>query len=230
MSETLQQEGSLLQTLPESIQLELRGKAYTQRYQKNEQITRQNEPSSDLFIVHYGTARVTIYSPSGIKLTFTDIKASEYFGELAAIDGKPRTATVIAVEETLVTRIPEERFNEYVANHPEFTKLVMRNLCSIIRRLNERIYEFTTLDVRQRIHSELLRIVERLEVIDNTAVQDLPPTHAEIAARISSHREAVSREYNKLQNAGILEKRSKQLVFKDVAALRDLVHQEATKQ
>ncbi len=219
----------MLKALPALVQKELRDKAYTQRYQKNEQITRQDEPSSDLFVVNYGTARVTIYSPSGIKLTFTDIKAGEYFGELAAIDGMPRSATVMAIEETLVTRIPVDKFDQYLAEYPDFTKFVMRNLCGMIRRLNERIYEFTTLDVRHRIHSELLRLVERLEVVDNQAVQNLPPTHAEMAARISTHREAVSREYKKLQNAGILEKRPKQLVIKDVEALTNLVHREATK-
>ncbi len=139
------QEVSLLKTLPDAVQAELRDKAYTQRYQKREQITRQDEPSSDLFVINYGTARVTIYSPSGIKLTFTDMKAGEYFGELAAIDGMPRSATVLAIEETLVTRIPVEKFDQYIAQYPVFTKFVMRNLCTLIRRLNERIYEFTNL-------------------------------------------------------------------------------------
>lgn len=229
MLDSASREGNLLKTLPISVQAELRDNAYTQCYQKNQQITRQDEPSSDLFVVNYGTARVTIHSPSGIKLIFTDIKAGEYFGELAAIDGMPRSATVMTIEETLVTRIPVDKFDQLLAEYPEFTQCVMRNLCSMVRRLNARIYEFTTLDVRHRIHSELLRLVERLDVVDNQAIQNLPPTHAEMAARISTHREAVSREYKKLHNAGILEKRSKQLVIKDVEALTNLVGHESTK-
>lgn len=224
MSNTRPEE-SLLNTLPADLRIELRSKAYTRRYQKNKQIICQDEPSSDFFIINYGAARVVIYSPSGVKLSFVDIQAGEYFGELATIDGMPRSATVIALEETSLTRLSAEKFNHYIATYPGFAQCIMRNLCGLVRRLNTRIYEFATLNVQQRIHSEYLRIADRLEVIDNQAVQNIPPTHVEMATLISTRREAVSREYIKLRKAGIIEKRAKKLYFNDVSALRDLVQQ-----
>ncbi|MEE8334557.1 MAG: helix-turn-helix domain-containing protein, partial [Alphaproteobacteria bacterium] len=83
--------------------------------------------------------------------------------------------------------------------------------------------EFSTLAVNNRIHAELLRLAMSAGINDNVSEISPAPTHAEIASRISTHREAVTRELNELAQAGVLEKRNRALVVRDIAWLQDVV-------
>lgn len=88
-----------------------------------------------------------------------------------------------------------------------------------MRRLTTRVNEFTNLDVRGRIHAELLRLARSDAGGENRGVISPVPTHAEIAARVSTHREAVTRELNRMERAGLLERRRGAFVLLDLAEL-----------
>ena len=99
----------------------------------------------------------------------------------------------------------------------------MEHFVSEIRELTTRVFEFSTLAVRYRIQAELLRLAGAPTPRGKTASVDPTPTHAEIASRTSTHREAVTRELNRLTKMGILEQRSRVLWIKDLARLEALV-------
>jgi DNA-binding MarR family transcriptional regulator len=87
------------------------------------------------------------------------------------------------------------------------------------------VNEFSTLDVRHRIHAELLRL-SRTEAGDPArAVISPPPVHAEIAARISTRREAVARELKALERDNLIERRRGALVLTDVDRLRRMINE-----
>jgi len=96
-------------------------------------------------------------------------------------------------------------------------------MAGAIRSLNERVVEFSTLGVRNRIHAELLRLAKSGRVVDGAGRISPPPTHAEIAARISSHREAVTRELKQLENQDLLERTRGAFVIKDIEELERMV-------
>lgn len=214
---------SLLEALPETVQKELKSAEFTVKHTVKAQILRQEDDSKDVFYINYGTVRITLYTQQGYRLSFTDIHAGQSFGELSAIDLGPRSANVLAVEETSLTRIPHQKFQALLKQYPDFSLFVMCQMSAMIRRLNDRMYELSALDGTHRIYAELLRIAEDGEMDGELLIVDNPPTHAEIASRISSHREAVSRTYHTLIDEGLLEKRSKQLVFSDLAPLRERI-------
>ena len=89
--------------------------------------------------------------------------------------------------------------------------------------LTERVFEFSALAVNNRIHAELLRLARDHMTAENTAAIQPAPTHAEIASRISTHREAVTRELSRLSRAGIVVRRSGALVVEDVERLDRLM-------
>jgi CRP/FNR family cyclic AMP-dependent transcriptional regulator len=94
-----------------------------------------------------------------------------------------------------------------------------------IRMLANRVNEFTTLDVRHRIYAELLRLSRPEAGKEKRGVISPPPVHAEIAARVSSRREAVAREFKALERAGLLERRRGAIVLTDTPRLRQLIDQ-----
>jgi len=96
-----------------------------------------------------------------------------------------------------------------------------------MRRLTARVVEFSTLAVRHRIQAELLRLAGALPSGANTAILSPAPTHAEIASRISTHREAVTRELSWLEDKGIIAKEGRTLRLKDLGKLRMLAGEDS---
>lgn len=220
---------TLLSVLPKSVQRHLKAEEFTVKHRPKSQILRQEDDTGDVFYIHYGRVRVTLYTEHGYKLSFTEINAGQSFGELSAIDSMPRSATVQAIEETYLTRLPKEYFIELVDAHPRFSRFVMNQMCALIRRLNSRMYELSTLDGTHRIYSELLRIADQGEVVNGVHTINNPPTHMEIASRINSHREAVSRVYHDLRKDNILEKTSKKLLLRNLEVLEQRIEKNRAK-
>lgn len=203
----------------ESLSERLRWK----RYSAHQQIIGHMEDSTDVFLVVEGSVRVNVYSASGKEVTFRDIAAGEFFGELAAIDGLPRSATVVALEDSLVAVMSAEIFWGILKGYPDFAAALVKRLAGKVRDLTERVFEFSTLAVRNRVQAELLRLAREHMVDERQAVIRPAPTHAEIASRISTHREAVTRELNRLSHDGLVARQSGALVVRDVTRLSRLV-------
>jgi CRP/FNR family cyclic AMP-dependent transcriptional regulator len=170
------------------------------------------EESVDLFFVAFGRLRVTIRPVSGGEIILRDIRDGEFFGELAALDGRPRSAGVVAMTDSVIARMTPAVFRETVHRHPDVCDQLLALLASQVRMLAGRVMELSTFDVRHRIYSELLRLA-RTQPGGEEAKIAPPPTHAEIAARVSTHREAVSRELKKLERAGLIARRRGAIVL-----------------
>jgi CRP-like cAMP-binding protein len=177
----------------------------------------------DVFFVLEGRVRATLYSRSGRVVDYRDIGPGDLFGEMAAIDGAPRSATVEALEPARLGRLSEAAFHELVETRPLLTWVLLKHLSAQIRRLTERVFEFSTLLVRDRLIRELLRLAEAAGGPEGRAEIHPAPTHLELAHRISSHREVVSREMSALAKAGLVKKRGGALVVSDLHQLRSLI-------
>jgi CRP-like cAMP-binding protein len=191
-------------------------------YEAGALIIGQLDQTFDVLFLLSGRARVNIYSVDGQRVSFREITPGAIFGELSAIDGQPRSASVEAVEKSSVVQMPQKVFLKALCEYPEFMTAVMRHLTQQIRRLTERVFEFSTLAVRNRVHAELLRIATG-QATGNEAYLTPQPTHQEIASRISTHREAVTRELARLEEAGLIAKHGRSLHIRNVAELRRLV-------
>jgi CRP-like cAMP-binding protein len=186
------------------------------------------EISNDVYFVVAGTAQVRLQSVSGREALLREINAGECFGELAAIDNQPRSAGIVAVTDVIVARMPASVFRAAVLAHADVCDQLLVLLAGHIRRLSNRVNEFTTLGVRHRIYAELLRLSRPRSGEPHCAAIHPPPVHADIAARVSTRREAVSRELKVLERAGLLERRRGALVLTDTKRLHHLIEQEAS--
>lgn len=191
-------------------------------YKPKEMIISHEEESRDVFFLLEGRARATVYSEAGRAVAYRDIEPGHIFGELAAIDGRPRSASVAAVTSIRVARLSEAAFRDIVDKRPAFTWTLLGHLSLQVRRLTDRIYEFSTLVVRKRLVRELLRMADDLGRTGGEASIRPIPTHFDLAARISTHREAVSREMSALAKKKLIEKRGGALVLCNIALLEKI--------
>ena len=201
----------------------LAGRCRWHRYGSGQPIVRHLDDTRDVCFVVEGRVRATSYSLAGKEVSYRDIGAGDMFGEFAAIDGEPRSADVVALSDCLVATIPDRVFWALLERHPEVVAATLKQLTSQIRVLTERVFEFSTLAVNNRIHAELLRLARGHEGNDNSARIEPAPTHAELASRISTHREAVTRELNALARTGLVERNGNALRITDVAELSRMV-------
>jgi CRP-like cAMP-binding protein len=179
------------------------------------------ESGTELFFVARGHVRVMIRGTGGRDVLLRDIRDGEYFGELAAIDGEARSAGIVAVTDAIIARMPAAAFRSIVHGHPDICDQLLALLASQIRSLAARVNEYSTLDVRQRIYAELLRLSRPAP--DGAAIISPPPTHAELAARVSTQREAVTREFGRLERSGLIERRRGAIVLLDCAQLSSMI-------
>jgi CRP-like cAMP-binding protein len=177
----------------------------------------------DVYFLVEGTVRATVYSHSGREVTFADIDAGGCFGDLSAIDGRPRSASVVALTDVNLASMPPQLFWEIVIEQPAFATSMLKHLAGIVRRLDDRVVEFSTLGVQNRIHAELLRLAKAGSAHQGAAVISPVPRHADIASRVSTNREAVTRELNHLARKGILARLPGQLVIQDLQRLARMV-------
>ena len=195
------------------------------RYTGNEQIIDRQSDSTDVFFVIEGKVRVVNYSLSGREITLDDKGAGSHFGELAAIDGQPRSASVMALEASLLAALPQDRFLDVLQRRPEVSYRVMLSLARIIRVSTDRIMDLSTLAANNRVQAELLREARSNPTDDNTAEISPIPVHGDIASRVSTTRETVARVLNDLARQGIVERRKDALVIHDLTRLSEMVEE-----
>ena len=194
------------------------------QFRPGQTVVGYQDDSHDLCFILSGRLKVTLFSESGREIEFRDLGAGQSFGELSAIDGQPRSANVIAQTEATVGTMTAPDFIAALRQHPEVALGTLRKLTNLVRLLSERVQEQTE-KVETRICHELLRMA-RTAMINGTAARLRPaPKHAEIANRVATHREAVSRLFSKLKSLGIVQRGRGELLIRDVRALEAYARQ-----
>ena len=188
-------------------------------------VTSHSEPDNGVCFILSGAVRVIFYSMSGKETAFRDLRAGEMFGEIAALDKQPRSAQVIALCETRIAVMSADNFQYVLQLYPAVMARAMIGLARLVRLLSERVIEFNCLNVKYRVHSELLRLARQNMADGNQAEIAPAPKHFDIANRISTHREAISRELNELASSGLVRKVNNRLIIKDVVRLENMVQE-----
>lgn len=214
---------ALFRGLPTESLSRIEARCSWRHYEAEEMILDYLDDSDDVFFILEGEARVSIYSVDGKAVTFSDSSAGDVLGEIAAIDAGPRSASIAARTRCAVAAMPRAVFLEILQSESKVTMALLQHFAAKIRCLTTRIYEFSSLDVANRTRAEVLRLAMLAPREGKSASIAPVPTHAEIASRISTHREAVTRELNKLSKLGIVERRGGALLVKDVDRLSLLV-------
>ena len=215
---------AIFANLPADRRERIQQRCSWRRYEPGDPIVDYLDASDDVYFITEGETRVTIYSRVGKVVSLRELGAGEIFGEYPAIDRGARSASVEARTHCLVASMPAPAFREVLRTEPAVAQALLVQFVTRIRALTTRVYEFSILAVKNRIQAELLRLAS-LGPHEGKSARIVPaPTHVEIASRVSTHREAVTRELNRLARIGIIERRGGTLLVKNVEELAEMVH------
>src|SRR5260221_12001227 len=127
-------------------------------FPKDSNIITQDDLAQDVLYVRHGLVRVVQFTASGREISYADIGPGGHFGEIACIDGGPRSAYVIALVDTVAGVMSGKEFLTLLRNHPDFAVNVMRTLTSIVRGINVRLRDLSALRAPDRVAVELVRL------------------------------------------------------------------------
>lgn len=185
-------------------------------YQPRAEIIEYADNSRDVYFILAGQVQTSLFTSSGKVFYFQSLKRGEMFGELAALDGKPRSTSVIAVGETSVVRMSGENFKDIVARFPNLAEQAMLRLCSLSRFLVEHAIRFHAFSVPEQIRLEACRIVQQYPAVDGHVIIEPAPTHEEIARRVGTTREQVTRVMREFTSDALIERTRKSWIVHDV--------------
>ena len=189
------------------------------KYNKNQSIINNLDKTTDVYFIINGSVRATSFSLTGKEIAYQDLFKNEMFGELSAIDGGSRTTSIVTLEASEIGRMSASDFKTIIQKYPCINEKVMHRLTNLIRFLCGRIYEFSVLDVKDRIRAEIIRHARQSKDSENSALITKMPTHEEIANKVSTHREAVTKEFGQLMKLGLIEKSGRKIIVPDIDKL-----------
>ncbi|MEK0084379.1 Crp/Fnr family transcriptional regulator [Benzoatithermus flavus] len=194
------------------------------RYRAGERILSRDSSCRHVLFIVEGAVRVVNYAASGREVAYARIGAGHHVGELSAIDGEPRSASVEAETDCLVASLPASAFHELLLAHGAITLALLRDLARMVRRADERITELTVLGAMQRVYRELQRLARPSP--EGLKVTPLP-TQESLAAHVGTTRETVARAFGQLIRSGIVGRSGRDLVIRNAAMLDTLIGAEA---
>lgn len=209
--------------LPGKVYQQIESKIRWKKYEPDTEVILYREESTDVYFVGEGHVRATMFSYSGKEVSYQDLFAGETFGELSAIDGLPRSAHVVVIEPSTIGAMSQHDFMDAIHTYPEVSTAVLIRLTAVVRGLSDRVYQYGALDVKDRVRKEILELARQNMSGPNTALIPDMPKHVEIATRINTHREAVTRELNTLSKMGLIHQERRILTVNDVAKLSALL-------
>ena len=208
----------LLQSLSDAELGTLEQRCRWRRAGAGQQILDRTDEHRDVFFVVEGSVRAVDFSPSGREVVYAVIGAGGHFGELSAIDGLGRSASVVAIEHCLLAALTPTQFESLILSHPQVAIELLRDLVGIIRTTDERLSEVSTLGTTARVCRELLRLVRTDEQTGDWLIAPLP-TQRDLAGRAGTTRETVARTLSQLTREAIVERTGRALRVLDRAGL-----------
>lgn len=206
---------SLLHDLPSSALQALEQKCQWSHFDAGEVLIERGQSTEDVFFLVSGKARVVNYSVSGRVVSYALLNTGDCFGELAAIDGMARSATVKTDTPCIIAVLCGLRFRQLILSEPKIAMAFLQHLAGIVRACDERIFDLVTLDAKQRVCMELLRLAQP-DAADLTKLVIYPiPTQDAIARNVGITRRTVSRVFRSLMDDQRITKKNKTLLIVD---------------
>jgi CRP/FNR family cyclic AMP-dependent transcriptional regulator len=197
------------EVLPQKLLQQVGASAATRAYAKNAIIVSEGDETDSLFVLLSGRVKVFLSDAQGREVTLNQLGPGEYFGEVT-LDGGPRSASVMALEDTRCAVVKRGELLALVERQPEFALHIVRKLAHRVRGLTEDVRSLALMDVYGRVARLLLELAEEQ---NGRLVMCEALTHKEIASRVGASREMISRIFSDLNDGGYVRKENGQLVI-----------------
>lgn len=188
--------------------------AISRSYSKGSIIILAEEEGDTLFIISQGQVKVSIVSEDGREAILALLGEGAVFGELSLLDGKPRSANVVATEATNLYMVRRSDFLQLVYKVPQIAVGLLAELASRLRKTDRKIEGLALLDVTSRISETLLQLADEQGEEQKTGIMlRNRPSHQQLANMAGTTRETVSRVLKRLESQGYITTRGRSIIM-----------------
>jgi CRP/FNR family cyclic AMP-dependent transcriptional regulator len=199
----------------------LSGLAQTKIYKPRETIVEKGDSATEFFVLLRGRAKVGAPGADGSHAAINVMGPGEVFGEIAILDGQPRSATVTTLEECEMAVVNKAAFNDLLTASPSIAVKLLNVLAGRVRELTTRIEDRAFLDVPARLAKQLLWLAKNHGVVSAAAVRiDLRLSQQELGDLVGATRESVNKQLREWTRGGIVRQERDCIEIFELDALR----------
>ncbi len=194
-------------------------------YRKGTMIFHKDQAGDALYIIESGGVRIFLPAEGGEELTVDLLRPGDVFGEMALLDGRPRSASIDTLEDTVVYTLGRDEFQRYLTATPQLASALIELLSTHVRHLMEYTETLAFLDVPARVAKVLLDLAHRYGTKTTNGIEiDMDLTQAELARMVGATRERVNRALASFRAQGALELHGKKIAILDADRLRQRIY------
>ena len=192
----------------------------SRRFRRGEVIFHAGDPGDALFIIVSGEIKISLPSEAGEEAILVRLRPGDVFGELALLDGAPRSATATALSATETVVLPRDRFRELISNEPAVRDALLAALASELRRLTDHVEELHFLDITGRLAACLVRLAgDGAPQPDGAIRLRMSLTQGDLASMVGSTRQSVNKLLGQFAADGLLRLERDAIVVTDLEGL-----------
>jgi CRP/FNR family transcriptional regulator, cyclic AMP receptor protein len=196
------------------------GRLRVRRFRRSEVIFHQGDAGDALHTIVSGSVKIVLPSAEGDEAIIATLHAGDFFGELALLDGQPRSATATAIEATETLSLSRSVFLELLNAHADLRDALLGALSGELRRLTHHVEELHFLDLAGRLARHLVRLAQEAGAqADGEVSLDWPYTQSDLASMIGGTRQSVNKLLGELIDEGLVRIDRDTLVITDLEAL-----------
>ena len=208
---TILEKVPLFAGLPPGELAELNGRLRRRRLARGQTLFLEGDPGTSLCIVETGRVKLGLTSPEGREIILTLLGPGDVFGELALLDGQPRSANASAVEPSDVLLLARDDFLAFLRQRPELATVLLATLSGWLRRLTTQMQDVAFLDVPARLARTILRLAEAEEAAHGKPVTP-PLTQTDLAGMVGTTRETLNKWLGFYEDEGLIRRDKRQIV------------------
>jgi CRP-like cAMP-binding protein len=212
-------DGFLAELAPDE-RAELEQLGSVRRYRRGDVLFHQGDDAGAVVVLRAGHVKATMLN-DGREVILAFPGPGELLGELAAIDGRPRSATVRAVDDIEALVIPGSAFRAFLERRPRIALVLLRGVAERLRESDRQRVDYAVNDVVVRVASRLVDLCDRYGAQDGAGIDiGLAITQDELAAWAGASREAVAKAMGLLRTLGWVQTERRRILVLDLPALR----------
>jgi CRP/FNR family cyclic AMP-dependent transcriptional regulator len=186
-------------------------------------IFRQGDPGSSMMAVLSGRVRICSYSTEGKEVTLNIVRKGEFFGEIALLDGKSRTAEAIAIEPTDLLVLERRHFMPWLEAHPAVCLRMFNVLCDRLRRTSAQLEDTLFLEVPRRLARSLVRLATAFGIKGKEGTRiDVKLSQHQLGTLVGITRESTNKHLSEWQKDGIISLSGGMIMVRDFERLREI--------
>lgn len=211
-------EWALLDGVPEEVRRRVLAGARLRRFARGEVVFHEGDPGDTLHLIAKGRVAVRTTTGLGDTATLAVLGAGDFFGELALLGERPRTASIVALEKTETLALHRDDFERIASEHPSVHAFLAQVLGAQVRRLTGQVMDALYVPAEKRVLRRLSELA-RVYMGDDRGETVVPLTQEDLATMAGTSRATVNRVLGEAEKAGIVAVRRMKISVVDPAAL-----------